>query len=161
MQERSQMLFWTKMHWMPHLDIMQGWKTFHLRKVWHVSWWLMCARLHYKLDILCLVLDWSLQDYCVNKAELWFSYNILTSSINTYIHTHIHRHTQSSISGTTDNLKLYRTAPHISIFSVLTRVQIIFSSAAAHYRWKPVTRLRVLHSQVLFCAFWFAVFVII
>lgn len=31
-----------------------------------------------------------------------------------------------------DNLNLYRTAPDISIFSLLTRVQIVFSSAAAH-----------------------------
>lgn len=31
-----------------------------------------------------------------------------------------------------DKLNLYRTAPDISIFSLLTTVQIVFSLAAAH-----------------------------
>lgn len=44
----------------------------------------------------------------------------------------IYTHTLKGFFLIIDNLNLYRTAPDISIFSLLTGVQIVFSSAAAH-----------------------------
>lgn len=46
----------------------------------------------------------------------------------------IHTCSLSCFYGMMDNLKLSKTAPNISIFSLLTRVPIFFSSAAARYR---------------------------
>lgn len=74
--------------------------------------------------------------------------NILTS--------YIRMQTWSCFYGMTDNLKLYRTAPDISIFNLLTRVQIIF--AAAYYRWKPVTkagRFAIPNPFLCFLVCWF------
>lgn len=68
----------------------QGWKTSCLREVWRVSWWLVCARLHYKLASLV----WFEPGVWRTAVPLQRSVDSVTRKCFnfTHIQTHIHTH---------------------------------------------------------------------